>query len=92
MRCPRARIASRKARLDLHFEDLTQFNSSTVSVLLNLVEEARELGVSMIYFYDGSQRWQAHNFESIALLKRDVKGFSVRKLGEGEHAEKIGPG
>ena len=86
-----AEAASRRARLDMHFEDLIQFNSSTVSVLLNLVEEAAALGVSLVYFYDGAQRWQAHNFESIALLKRDVKGFSVRKVGDGAHAEKIGP-
>lgn len=86
-----AEAAVRRAKLDLHFEHLIQFNSSTVSVLLRLVDEAAAQGVSMTYFFDGAQRWQAHNFESISLLKREVKGFSVRKVGEGAHAEKVGP-
>lgn len=86
-----AEAAVRRAKLDLHFEHLIQFNSSTVSVLLHLVDEAAAQGVSLTYFYDGTQRWQAHNFESISLLKRDVKGFSVRRLGEGVPAEKVGP-
>ena len=86
-----AEASVRRAKLDLHFEHLIQFNSSTVSVLLHLVDEAAAAGVAMTYFYDGAQRWQAHNFESIALLKRDVKNFSVRKVGQGDPAEKVGP-
>lgn len=86
-----AEAATRRAKLDLHFENLIQFNSSTVSVLLHLVDEAAALGVSMNYFYDGGLRWQAHNFESIALLKREVKGFCVKKVGLTDHAEKVGP-
>lgn len=86
-----AEAATRRAKLDLHFEQLIQFNSSTVSVLLHLVDEAEAQGVKMTYFYDGAQRWQAHNFESIALLKRDSKGFTVKKLGGAEPAEKVGP-
>lgn len=86
-----AEASTRRAKLDLHFENLIQFNSSTVSVLFNLVDEAVAQGVSMTFFYDGAQRWQAHNFESIALLKRDSKGFSVKKVGSGVPAEKVGP-
>ena len=86
-----AEASVRRAKLDLHFEHLIQFNSSTVSVLLHLVDEAAAAGVTMTCFYDGALRWQAHNFESISLLKRDVKNFSVRKVGQGDPAEKVGP-
>lgn len=86
-----AEASTRRAKLDLHFEQLIQFNSSTVSVLLHLVDEAEAQGLTMTYFYDGAQRWQAHNFESIALLKRDAKGFTVKKLGGADPAEKVGP-
>ena len=86
-----AEASTRRAKLDLHFEHLIQFNSSTVMVLLHLVDDAVAQGVAMTFFYDGAQRWQAHNFESIALLKRDAKGFSVRRIGDGEPAEKVGP-
>ncbi len=86
-----AEASTRRARLELRFEHLIQFNSSTVSFLLHLVDEAVAQGVSMTYCYDGGQRWQAHNFESIALLKGDAKGFSVRKVGAAAPAEKVGP-
>lgn len=86
-----AEASTRRAKLDLHFEHLIQFNSSTVSFLLHLVDEAVAQGVALTYFYDGGQRWQAHNFEALALLKRDAKGFSVRKVGESPPAEKVGP-
>ena len=86
-----AEASTRRAKLDLHFEHLIQFNSSTVSFLLHLVDEAAAQGVALTYFYDGSQRWQAHNFEALALLKRDAKGCSVRRVGEAAPAEKVGP-
>lgn len=86
-----AEASTRRAKLDLHFEHLIQFNSSTVSVLLHLVDEAAAQGVTMTYFYDGGLRWQAHNFESISLLKRDVKNFSVKKVGGNQPSEKVGP-
>ena len=86
-----AEASTRRAKLDLHFEHLIQFNSSTVMVLMHLVDDAAAQGVAMTFFYDGAQRWQAHNFESIALLKRDTKGFTVRRIGEGVPAEKVGP-
>ena len=86
-----AEAATRRAKLELHFEHLIQFNSSTVSVLLHLVDDAAAQGVAMTYFYNGSQRWQAHNFESISLLKREVKGFGVKRIGSADPAEKVGP-
>ena len=86
-----AEAATRRAKLDLHFEDLIHFNSTTVLVLLHLVDDAAAAGVPMNYFYDGGLRWQAHNFESIALLKRDTKDFRVLKVGVTDHAEKVGP-
>jgi hypothetical protein len=84
-----AEATTKRLALELHFEELTYFNSSTVATLLRFLEKARKMGVKVILHYDGSQRWQAHNFEAIALLHRDEK-VEVHRVDKGEAPERVG--
>lgn len=84
-----AEAASRKAVVEQHFEELTFFNSSTVSALLRLVTEAGRLGLPMTLHYDGSLRWQAHNFEGIAALSGSLPFLKVQSVGEWPVIERV---
>ncbi len=84
-----AEAASRKAVVEQHFEELTFFNSSTVSALLRLVTEAGRLGLPMTLHYDGSLRWQAHNFEGIAALSSSLPFLKVISIGEWPAIERV---
>jgi hypothetical protein len=62
----------RKLRLDLHFEQLSHFNSSTIAVLIQLINSAQSRGLSLTVRYDGGLRWQALSFDA---LKRALRPF-----------------
>jgi hypothetical protein len=84
-----AEAATRKLQLECHFEDLGHFNSSTVATLLRFIEKAGQKNVKLILFYNGSQRWQGHNFEAIALLNRTGSLVEVHRVNAGQAPERM---
>lgn len=84
-----AEASTRKLTLELHFEDLGHFNSSTVATLLRFIEKAGQKGVKLVLYYNGSQRWQGHNFEAIALLNRTGGNVEVHRVDAGEAPERV---
>jgi len=84
-----AEASTKGLAIELHFEDLSHFNSSTVATLLRFIEKAGQKGVKLILHYDGSQRWQAHNFEAIALLNRTGDKVEVHRVDKGEAPERV---
>ena len=85
-----AEASAKKAVLELHFERLRHFNSSTISVILRFAEEAKAIAVKLVLCYDGSLRWQAHNFEAIAALEAPGGLLEVRNVGSAKQPEKVG--
>lgn len=85
-----AEAATKSAVLELHFEKLSHFNSSTVAALLRFVERAEHKAVKLALYYDASQRWQSHNFEAIGLLNRPGSTVEVHRVGGGAPPERIG--
>ncbi|MCA1828042.1 MAG: hypothetical protein ABR567_05695 [Myxococcales bacterium] len=62
----------RKMAIDMNFEKLEYFNSSTVAVLIQLISSARDRHITMSIRYDARLRWQALSFDA---LKRVLKTF-----------------
>lgn len=60
------------ARVEMNFRRLEHFNSSTIAVLIQVINAAREEGVELVIRYDGSLRWQALSFDA---LRRALKPF-----------------
>jgi hypothetical protein len=58
----------RGAPVELHFEKLEHFNSSTVSALIQVIQEAREKKVRLRFFYDGSLKWQKLSFDVLRVF------------------------
>lgn len=85
-----AEATTRSARVELHFEKLTFFNSSTVAALIRFVQDAAKRSIKLGLFYDGSLRWQAHNFKTISLLHGTEHGVEVYGLSTNQAPEKIG--
>jgi hypothetical protein len=85
-----AEATSRRIGLELHFEHLKHFNSSTVALLLQLIEQTRAAGVRIDLYYNGSQRWQAHSFEAIAAAMSHAGQSTVHRVEKGPEAEEVG--
>jgi hypothetical protein len=66
-----------KASLELHFESLAYFNSSTVAALLQFVAAARQLRTPLDLSYDAQLRWQRQSFEALQVLATLDRSISV---------------
>jgi hypothetical protein len=74
--------ASQDGRVvDMHFEALEYFNSSTIAALVQFIRAVQEGGVSMEVVYDSRQKWQAMSFDALRRALRPFEaadGASVR--------------
>ena len=63
-----------KQGLELHFERLEYFNSSTIAALVQFIRAAQERGVALTVVYDGTQKWQAMSFDALKRAMRPFQG------------------
>jgi hypothetical protein len=66
------RTSSVGGRLEVHFEQLEHFNSSTISALIQIINAAHAEKVPLVLSYDDSLRWQTLSFDA---LKRALRPF-----------------
>src|SRR5438477_389464 len=50
--------AKRSSPIELHFEKLDHFNSSTITAIILLIQEARSKGVRLVLVFDQALKWQ----------------------------------
>jgi hypothetical protein len=67
-----AEATANRQALELHFERLEYFNSSTIAGLVQFIRAAQRAGVSVTVVYDAKQKWQAMSFDA---LKRAMRPF-----------------
>lgn len=58
-----------RAAVEMHFEAMEFFNSSTVSVLINFVQLARVHRIPLSYSYEPEVRWQRLCFEALRVFE-----------------------
>jgi hypothetical protein len=63
--------ATRHVPLELHFEELEHFNSSTITSLIQLIGEARSKGVKLLYVYNQGLKWQKLSFDAMRVFAKD---------------------
>ena len=51
--------------VEVHFEHLEFFNSSTVTAVVQLIRLARAQATSLSIVFDGTQKWQALTFDAL---------------------------
>jgi hypothetical protein len=61
-------------RIEIHFEKLEHFNSSTIAVLVQVMNDAAHAHVQLELFYDATLRWQQMSFEAIG---RAIRPFTA---------------
>ncbi|MFZ5468100.1 MAG: hypothetical protein ACOZIN_01575 [Myxococcota bacterium] len=66
------RAAAARAAIEVHFEGLTHFNSSTIAAVIQFINAAQERHVALAFHYDPALKWQALSFEA---LQRAIKPF-----------------
>jgi hypothetical protein len=61
----------RKLPIELHFEKIEHFNSSTITSMIELIQDSRARSVKLILVYDQALRWQRLNFDALRVFVSD---------------------
>lgn len=69
-----AEARTRGGGVEMVFNQLEHFNSSTIAALIQIINTAREREVAMTIRYDGGRNWQVLSFEA---LKRALRPFEA---------------
>lgn len=59
-----------KSTIEMHFEDLEFFNSSTITVIIQHVKAFRGKGIKLLLSYDRGQKWQKIFFDALVMFEK----------------------
>jgi hypothetical protein len=62
---------ARHLPLELHFEKLEHFNSSTITSIIKLIQDARARAVKLVLVYDPALKWQKLSFDALRVFAKD---------------------
>ena len=65
------------AKVEMHFEQLEHFNSSTITALIRLIQIARGKGVKLAFVYDPTLTWQRLSFDALRVFDKGDRGFEL---------------
>jgi hypothetical protein len=61
----------RKLPIELHFEKLEHFNSSTITSIIQLIQDSRARAIKLVLVYDEALKWQKLSFDALRVFARD---------------------
>jgi hypothetical protein len=74
-----AEAAERAVPIELHFQKLEHFNSSTITVIIQFIQEARNRGARLVMIYDQALKWQKLSFDAMRVFAKDEL-FQLRSV------------
>lgn len=78
-----AELAAKKSgRIEMHFEDLEHFNSSTITVVIQFLQELRRKQVPLVISYNGTLKWQRLSFDALKIFEKGDELLVIKSVGE----------
>lgn len=68
--------------LELHFERLEHFNSSTIMSIIQLIQEARNRKGKLVLVFDPDRKWQKLSFDALRVFEKSDGLFQLKQAGE----------
>lgn len=68
------------ATVNLHFETIEHMNSSTITAIIQIIQEGRTRGTPLVLVFDPSKTWQKLSFEALGVFAKD--DGMLRLVGE----------
>lgn len=75
-----ASAVERRVPVELHFERIDHFNSSTIAAIIQLIQDARAAQVKVVLVYDKSLKWQKLSFDALRVFVRDDGQLELRSI------------
>ena len=66
--------------IEMHFEKLEHFNSSTISALIGFVRAARTAGIELRLVFDPGLKWQLLSFEALRVFEKPDGLFKLQPV------------
>jgi hypothetical protein len=66
--------------LEMHFERIAHFNSSTIAALIEFIIEARGKGVGLDIVYDEKLKWQRLSFDTLKKVTAKDSAIRLRSI------------
>lgn len=73
-----ASVAERKGSIEMHFEKIDHFNSSTITALIKLIQVCRKSTVKLVMVYDQTLKWQRLSFDALRVFEKNDDLFQLR--------------
>lgn len=73
-----AHVTATKSVLEMHFEKIEHFNSSTITALIRLIQVCRKSSVKLVMVYDQSLKWQRLSFDALRVFEKNDDLFHLR--------------
>lgn len=71
---------ARKIPIELHFESLEHFNSSTIASIIQLIQEARSRENRLVIVFDPSRKWQKLSFDALRVFVKADGLFELQTV------------
>jgi len=65
--------------LEMHFEGIDHFNSSTITALIQLIQDLRRQQTRLVLVYDPTQKWQKLSFDALRVFQKDDGLLSIEE-------------
>jgi hypothetical protein len=72
-----ADAGAKAVKVEMHFEKLDHFNSSTITALIRLIQSARGKGVKLAFVYDPNLKWQRLSFDALRVFDKGDRAFEL---------------
>ena len=65
------RALDQGSAVEMHFERLAHFNSSTITSIIQLIQDSRARAIKLVLVYDEALKWQKLSFDALRVFARD---------------------
>ena len=74
------RAVERRLMLEMHFENLRYFNSSTITAVIRLIADAAHKKVPVVLCYSVSATWQKQSFDALGVFQKPGGLLEIRPV------------
>jgi len=73
-----AAVGENKGTIEMHFEKIEHFNSSTITALIRLIQICRKTNIKLVMVYDQTLKWQRLSFDALRVFEKNDDLFHLR--------------
>ena len=73
-------VARSGGAVEMHFEGLEFFNSSTIAVIIQYVKDLRDKRVKLVFVFDPGHKWQKIFFDALWIFEKEDGLFRIQPI------------